>query len=234
MKRVDVLAMFAFLLGCSSPNPRTARQRNEGASVAAADSVWKARLLSSKCRRPPTYAVAKWPEFLTAKRQATIRVPTFLAQEPYQAAQELAHAGGRKEDPPYGTQWFSAGQNDGFAQLSVSAIDSVKLVYPGPPEPEESICLEQIDGARATVLDSNRSAAPRQAGESSNGGSTEDSVGLGPYVVFATMRFPDGLALQVLGTATSVAQKNELLAAIRTIHRRNTSQSVESLHPRTN
>ena len=220
-----VIAAIPFVAGCCSPNPRTAQKRHGQALKAAAESVWNARLRSSKCRRPPTYATSKWPLFLIAKRKATIRVPTFLPQEPYQASKELANAGGRKEFPPYASQWI--GSQGGFAQFSASALDSVKLAYPGPPEPDESICLEEIDGAQATILDSNRDAAPKP-GDSMQGsarGSTDirssaDTMAPpGPYTVFATMRFADGLAVQVYGFAKTAEQKNEMLAAIRTIRR---------------
>jgi hypothetical protein len=41
----------------------------------------------------------------------------------------------------------------------------------------------------------------------------------GPYIVMAQLRFPDGLSLSIFGDATSRAQQDQMLAAIRTIHR---------------
>lgn len=183
-----------------------------------ADSVWNARLRSSVCRRP-SVPTSKWPQFLTGDRTVLIRIPPFLSQAPYQVAQESAK-GGQQHGIPYGTQWFSE-KDPGFAQFSVSAVRSVKLVYPGGPEPEESICLEDVAGAKATILASNRGVASKTAGASTAGQSSPaDTAGpLGPRIVFATMRFPDGLSLQILGTTTTAEQQNELLAAIRTINR---------------
>jgi hypothetical protein len=147
-----------------------------------------------------------------------IRIPPFLSPEPYQAAEELAKVGGHKRGPAYAAQWL--GNN--AAQFAVYVPKSLKLAYPGPPEPEESICIENIEGAQATVLASNRGAAKKTSPTSTARptSSPADSAGpMPPYTVFASMRFPDGLGLEMYGFASTAEQQNQLLAAIRTIRR---------------
>lgn len=111
--------------------------------------------------------------------------------------------------------WNNLDSGIDLAQLGVGVEDSVKLVYPGPAEPEESICIETVDGAQATIFSSNRGA--RLGGQENTVAS--DTAALPPYVAFATMRFPDGLSLQIFGTASTRDQQTQMLAAIRTIRR---------------
>ncbi len=208
------LAIALFVMACKSSSQQSANDR------ATADSAWRARVRSSACRRP-AYVTSNWPEFLTAKRSATIRIPPFLRQDRFQAAAESAKARGQKEAPPYATGWNNIDSRDDLAQFAVGREDSVKLAYPGTPEPEESICLETIDGAQATVLASNRGAPKSNRGVAARKGKAlgDSAAPLGPYFVNATMRFPDGLGLLIFGTASTVEQQNQMLAAIRTIRR---------------
>jgi hypothetical protein len=181
---------------------------------AAAGSAWQQRVRASVCRRP-TYATSDWPEFSTAKGLATIHIPPFLHQQPWEVARESAKGGGR-HIPPYGTAWDNTD-----SQFYVSVPDSVRLIYPGPAEPEESICIESIDGAQATVDGYNRGAsAKRPISSSSQQRASGDSAGpLGPYMVETTMRYPDGLSVLMYGTASTREQQNQMLAAMRTIRR---------------
>ena len=212
MKRYVIL--FVIMLGCGTSSQQAVK---EGAD---ADSLWKERVRAGVCRRP-IYATSNWPEFITAKHLATIRIPPFLHQDRYQAASESAKAGGRLRLPRYATGWDNTDSDD-FAQFRVGVPDSVNLVYPGPAEPEESICIEQIDGAKATVFASNRGASTTKRGGSS--GSQQQATGdsaapLGPYMVETTMRYPDGVSFLIFGTASTVEQKNQMLASMRTIRR---------------
>ncbi len=206
MRRFTVL--ISICLGCSSSAPK------REASSAEADSVWRARIGASVCRRP-SVATSDWPEFVTARRRATIRIPLFLKPDRFQAARESANARRTGKFPPLASGWNNLDLTTDFAQLGVGVEDSVKLVYPGPAEPEESICIESVDGAQATILSSNRGA--RIGGQANT--VTSDTVTLPPYVAFATMRFPDGLSLQIFGTASTPDQQSQMLAAIRTIRR---------------
>jgi hypothetical protein len=215
MKGYFTIAVLA--LTCRSPGPQSAKAR-----AAVADSVWKARVISSVCRSP-AYVTSNWPSFLTANGTATIRIPAFLRQDQFQPAAEPGKANGRRKLPPYASEWQNIDSGGDLAQLSLGVRDSVRLAYPGVPEPEESICLEKIDGAQATLLAYNHGAArsngaavgqrARAAGDS--------AASLGSYWVDATMRFPDGIGLSIVGAANTVEQQNQMLAAIRTIRRVN-------------
>jgi hypothetical protein len=111
--------------------------------------------------------------------------------------------------------WNNVDAGGDFAQLGVGVEGSVELAYPGPPEPGESICIEQIGDALATILSSNKGL--KVVPDTAAGGETP--APLGPYIVFATIRFADSLSLQILGTASTTDQQNQMLAAIRTIRR---------------
>jgi len=212
MNRYFALAVLA--LACGSPDQQSAK------NMAAADSLWSARVRSGTCRRP-TYATSNWPEFLTAKGSATIRIPPFLRQDRFQAAAESAKANGQIKVPRYATGWNNFDSGDALAQFAIGVKDSVRLAYQGAPEPEETICLETIDGAQATVLGSNRGAT-KTGGAAAGSRATaarDTAAPLGPYFVNATMRFPDGLGLLIYGTASTEDQQKQMLAAIRTVRR---------------
>ena len=195
-------------LGCSSSTPK------RETSLTEADSAWRARVRAGACRRP-SVATSGWAEFVTARRQATIRIPLFLKPDRSQAARESAKARKTGKYPPSASGWNNVDSKSDFAQLGVGVLDSVKLVYPGLPEPEESICIESVDGAQATIFSSNRGV---RLGDQENTVSS-DTAALPPYLAFATMRFPDGLSLQIFGTASTPDQQSQMLAAIRTIRR---------------
>jgi len=91
--------------------------------------------------------------------------------------------------------------------LTIGPDTSAKLVFTGPLEAEESICVEKIDGASATVMSYKWTIR------------ADDEAYLGPYMALATVRFQDGLTLQVFGAASTRQQREEILAAIRTIRR---------------
>jgi hypothetical protein len=200
--------LISVCLGCSSSTPK------RETSLAEADGAWRARVRASGCRHP-SVATSGWPEFVTARRQATIRIPLFLKPDRYQAARESTNARKTGKYPPLASGWNNVDSRTDFAQLGVGVLDSVKLVYPGPAEPEENICIERVDGAQATIFSSNRGA---RLGVQENAVSS-DTAALPPYVAFATMRFPDGLSLRIFGTASTPDQQSQMLAAIRTIRR---------------
>jgi hypothetical protein len=215
MKGYFTIAVLALM--CRSPSPQSAKER-----AVAADSLWKARVRSSACRRP-AYVTSDWPAFLTAKGTATIRIPPFLGQDQFQAAPESAKANGQRKPPPYKTRWGYHDSRSNLVQFSLSVEDSVKHAYAGVPEREESICVETIDGAQATVLaytDNRGAAGSNGAAVGDPGMAAGDSASaVGPYFVAAAMRFPDGLALEIDGAANTIGQQNQMLAAIRTIRR---------------
>jgi len=107
--------------------------------------------------------------------------------------------------------------------FSLGVEDSVKTRYAGLPEAEESICVEKIDGAQATVLaytDNRPTAGSTGAAVGDRRMAADDSASaVGPYFVTAAMRFPDGLSLEIDGAANTKEQQNQMLAAIRTIRR---------------
>jgi hypothetical protein len=215
MKGYYAIALLA--LTCRSPSPQSAKER-----AVAADSLWKARVRSSACRRP-AYATSNWPAFLTAKGTATIRIPPFLGQDQFRAAPESAKVKGQRKLPPNTTRWYYDDSHSNLVDFSLDVEDSVKLAYAGVPEREESICVETIDGAQATVL----AYTYKRGATGSNGAALGDrgraagdtASARGPYFVTAAMRFPDGLALEIDGAANTIEQQNQMLAAIRTIRR---------------
>jgi hypothetical protein len=211
MKRYFALA--GFVLACRSINQESANVMVPG------DSAWSARVRSSVCRRP-AYETANWTEFLTAKRSATIRVPPFLRRDRFQAAADSTSPHSQNKAPAYAAAWNDFDSGDQSAQFAVGVDDSVTLAFPGNAEPDESICLETIGGAQATVLAYSRGAARPTPGSLRLKGAAGDSADrLGPYLVNATIRFSDGLGLLIFGTASTLEQQNQMLAAIRTIRR---------------
>jgi hypothetical protein len=93
------------------------------------------------------------------------------------------------------------------AQLSISVVDAVTLAYGGAEVPEESECREQIGKAEAIVFSFNQSVE------------VGDMAYVGPYIIVAQIRFPDGFSLEVFADAEKREQQEEMLAAIRTIRR---------------
>jgi hypothetical protein len=146
----------------------------------------------------------KWPEFAAARRAITVRIPPFFRQDPYDPA--LKTAGAATLNPPSASGW-GAKPGIGSAQLTIGRQDSVELVFTGPKEAEESLCVETIDGANATIMSYKWTIHPG------------DDVYLGPYMAFANVRFPDGLALQIFGNGRTREQQDQMLAAIRSIRR---------------
>jgi len=93
------------------------------------------------------------------------------------------------------------------AQLAISIVDAVTLAYGGDKMPEESECREQIGQAQAIVFSFNQSVE------------VGDMAYVGPYIIMAQLRFPDGLSLDLFADAAKREQQDEMLAAIRTIRR---------------
>jgi hypothetical protein len=201
----------AAILACNSSTQEsksvTAKPIRESigksATYGLADA-WAERVRANTCRRT-TYPTASWPQFLTGKGQLTIRVPPLLPQDRFEAARESTKTARNPSAPITASGW-----NDlpaGHAQLTLGIQDSAALVLSGPLEQEEHLCLERIDGAEATVLSYKWTIHPG------------DDVYLGPYIAFANMRFPDGLSVQVFGSANTPDQRDQMLAAIRTVRR---------------
>jgi hypothetical protein len=171
------------------------------------DSAWRKRLQDGPCRRP-TITTSKWPEFAAARRTITVRIPPSFRQDPYDPALKTADVA--TLHPPSGSGWGDKA-GIGSAQLTIGRQDSVKLVFTRPREAEESLCVEIIDGANATIISYKWTIHPGDDGY------------MGPYMVLANVRFPDGLALQVFGQGKTREQQNQMLAAIRSIRRMRTN-----------
>ncbi len=170
---------------------------------AASDSVWRKRLRDSPCHRP-SVVTSTWPEFAAARRTIIVRIPPSFRQDPYDPSLKIA--GASTLIPPSASAWGAA-PGIGFVQLTIGRQDSVKLVFMGRKEADENLCVETIGGADATIASYKWTIHPG-----------DDSY-LGPYMVFANVRFPDGLALQVFGQSNAQEQQEEMLAVIRSIRR---------------
>jgi hypothetical protein len=197
--RLIPLFLIAAAISCSP----SASKSQAASNKATSDSVWRKRLRDSPCRRP-SVTTLKWPEFAAARRAITVRIPPFFRQDPYDPA--LKTAGAATLNPPSASGW-GAKPGIGSAQLTIGRQDSVELVFTGPKEAEESLCVETIDGANATIMSYKWTIHPG------------DDVYLGPYMAFANVRFPDGLALQIFGNGRTREQQDQMLAAIRSIRR---------------
>jgi hypothetical protein len=192
-----------FLIAAAIPCGPSASKSQVAPNKATSDSVWRKRLLNSPCRRP-SIKTLKWPEFAAARRTITVRIPPSFRQDPYDPA--LKTAGARTLVPPSASAWGAAPGID-FVQLTIGRQDSVKLVFPGPRESEESLCLETIDGANATIASYKWTIHPGDDGY------------LGPYIVFANVLFQDGLALRIFGQGSTKEQQDQMLAVVRSIRR---------------
>jgi hypothetical protein len=170
---------------------------------ATSDSAWRKRLRDSPCHRP-SVTTSKWPEFAAARRTITVQIPPFFRRNPYDPA--LKTPGAETLTPPSASAWDTKPEI-GFAQLTIGARDSVKLVFTGPNEAEESLCVETIDGADATIMSYKWTIHPG------------DESYMGPYMAFANLRFHDGLGLQIFGSGSTREQQEQVLAAIRSIRR---------------
>jgi hypothetical protein len=198
-----------FLIAAAIPCSPSTSKSQTAPDKATSDSVWRKRLQDSPCRRP-SIKTSKWQEFAAARRTITVRIPPSFRQDPYDPALKIAEAA--TLHPPSASGWGNKA-GIGSAQLTIGRRDSVKLVFTGPKEAEESLCIETIDGANATIISYKWTIH------------SGDDVYLGPYVVLANVRFSDGLALQVFGQGRTREQQNQMLAAIRSIRRiRTTTQ----------
>jgi len=192
-----------FLIAAAIPCSPSASKSQVASNKATSDSVWRKRLRGSPCRRP-SITTSNWPEFAAARRTITVRIPPSFRQDPYDPA--LKTAGASTLTPPSASAW-GATPGIGFVQFTIGRQDSVKLVFPGPREAEESLCLETIDGANATITSYKWTIHPGDDGY------------LGPYMVFANVLFQDGLALRIFGQGSTKEQQEQMLAAIRSIRR---------------
>ena len=93
------------------------------------------------------------------------------------------------------------------AGLSIRVVSAVTLAYGGDKLPEESECRERIGGAQAIIFSFNQAVE------------VGDMAYVGPYIIMAQLRFPDGLSLDVFADSEKREQQDEMLAAIRTIRR---------------
>jgi hypothetical protein len=191
-----------FSIAAAIPCSPSASKSQAPSNKTTSDSVWRKRLRDSPCRRP-SVTTLKLPEFAAARRTITVRIPPFFRQDPYDPALKTA---GATLNPPSASGW-GAKPGIGSAQLTIGRQDSVKLVFTGPREAEESLCVETIDGANATIISYEWTIHPGDDGY------------LGPYIAFANVRFPDGLALQIFGQGSTREQQDQVLAAIRSIRR---------------
>lgn len=191
------------LIAAAIPCSPSASKSQEASNRATSDSAWRKRLRDSPCRRPSATTL-EWPEFAAGRRTITVRIPPFFRQDPYDPALRTSGAAALK--PPSASGW-DAKSGNGSAQLTIGRQDSVKLVFTRPKEAEESLCVETIDGADATIISYKWTIHPG-----------DDSY-MGPYMVLANVRFPDRLALQIFGQASTREQQDQMLAAIRSIRR---------------
>jgi len=192
-----------FLIAAAIPCSPSASKSQTVSNNAMSDSVWRKRLRDSPCHRP-SVTTSKWPEFASARRAIKVRIPPFFRQNPYDPA--LKTPGAVTLKPPSASAWDTKSEAS-FAQLTIGTRDSVKLVFTGANEAEESLCVETIDGADATIMSYKWTIH------------LGDDSYLGPYIAFANVRFHDGLGLQIFGSGSTAEQQEQMLAAIRSIRR---------------
>lgn len=193
-------ALVVTVLACTSSNSKSSET---AFSNLVSDSVWEARLRNAPCRRP-SIQTSHWPVFTTARGSIGIRIPPDFRQDPYDHALKTAERAGRL--PPNASAWDA---KPGFphVQFTIGPDTSAKLVFTGPHGAEESICVESIDGAPATIGSYKWTSQPG------------DEAYLGPYLALGTVQFQNGLTLRIFGAASTRQQREEILAAIRTMHR---------------
>jgi hypothetical protein len=157
------------------------------------------------CRRS-TITTSTWTEWSLPRSSVALRMPAWFKRDPVEARiDSVRRAGG---DTALTSSLLATNQPGvPRAQLSISVVDAVTLAYGGAEVPEESECREQIGKAEAIVFSFNQSVE------------VGDMAYVGPYIIVAQIRFPDGFSLEVFADAEKREQQEEMLAAIRTIRR---------------
>jgi 5-hydroxyisourate hydrolase-like protein (transthyretin family) len=157
------------------------------------------------CRRP-TIVTASWYESRLSRVPIALRMPRWFKRESAEAhVDSLRLTTG--DTALTGTSLTTNKLGVPRAALDINVVDAVTLAYAGDKMPEESECHEQIGGAQAVVFSFNQSVA------------VGDMAYVGPYIILAQLRFPDGLSLDVFGDAEKREQQDDMLTAIRTIRR---------------
>jgi len=157
------------------------------------------------CRRP-TIATAGWTEWSLPGSSVAVRMPQWFKRDAAEARVDSVRAAAG--DTTLTSTLLETNQRGvPRAQLNINVVDSVTLNYGGDKMPEESECREKIGEAQAIVFSFNQSIE------------VGDMAYVGPYIVMAQLRFPDGLSLDVFADSEKREQQEEMLGAIRTIRR---------------
>lgn len=156
--------------------------------------------------RQPTIKTATWTEWSLPRSSVALRMPPWFKRDAAEAHVDSVHAAAG--DTALTSSLLTTNQlGVPRAQLSIRVVDAVTLAYGGDKVPEESECREEIGGAQAIIFSFNRSVE------------VGDMAYVGPYIILAQLRFPDGLSLDVFADSEKREQQDEMLAAIRTIRR---------------
>ena len=157
------------------------------------------------CRRP-SLTTSAWTEWNLPRSSIALRMPPWFKRDPAEAHVDSVRAAAGDTSL---TSTLLATNQLGVprAQLTINIVDTVTLTYSGDKVPEESECREQIGKGQAIVFSFNESVE------------VGDMAYLGPYIILAQMRFPDGLSLELFADTEKREQQDEILAAIRTIRR---------------
>lgn len=156
--------------------------------------------------RLPTITTADWNESRLSRVPIALRTPPWFKRGVAEAHVDSLRSAHR-DTALTGTLLETNELGVPRAQLDLNVVDSVTLAYRSDKMPEESECREQIGGAQAIVFSFNQSLE------------VGDMAYVGPYIIMAQLRFPDGLSLEVFADSEQREQQDEMLAAIRTIRR---------------
>ena len=157
------------------------------------------------CRRP-TIATAGWTEWSLSRSSVAVRMPQWFKRDAVEARVDSVRA--TAGDTELTSTLLRTNQlGVPRAQLNINVVNAVTLNYGGDKMPEESQCREQIGGGQAIIFSFNRSVE------------VGDMAYVGPYIIVAQIRFPDGLSLELFADSESREQQDQMLAAIRTIRR---------------
>ncbi len=157
------------------------------------------------CRRP-TMPTAAWTERSLPRSSVAVRMPQWFKRDAAEARVDSVRAAAG--DTALTSTLLETNQRGvPRAQLNINVVDAVTLNYGGDKMPEENECREKIGEAQAIVFSFNQSVE------------VGDMASVGPYIILAQLRFPDGLSLDVFADSEKREQQEEMLAAIRTIRR---------------
>ena len=148
----------------------------------------------------PKLSTSKW-RMARSPRMPSVQflLPESFVREPGEDTYAL-------KPTPRGSRWSASDRS----QISVFVSDSsgrlfTHLPQPDSVRPEYSRCEEMIKGAHATIVSYNKL---EEVG---------DMAYIGPYQIFAELRSPEGVVVQVATSATTHLRHEELLRAIRTV-----------------